>query len=168
MFGGGGLGVKFGGTITENLSIATGVAAGMSFFDSDVTPDTTESVIRVAAPFFSLSFGNDTKRISTTFGYGFKRHTAIPPEGGAPVEFDRDAVVLTLGGDYSFADRWKITGEIISVTTSGYVPIISTIRYFGHSWAIDVGLTYLGIKNTPDATDLSIPILPVFSWVMTF
>jgi hypothetical protein len=168
MFGGGGLGVKFGGTITENLSIAAGVAAGMSFFDSDVTPDTTESVIRVAAPFFSLSFGNDKQRISTTFGYGFKRHTAIPPEGGAPVEFDRDAVVLTLGGDYSFAERWKITGEIISVTTSGYVPIISTIRYFGHSWAIDIGLTYLGIKNTPDATDLSIPILPVLSWVMTF
>lgn len=168
MFGGGGLGLKFGGTITENLSVAAGVAAGMSFFDSDITPDTTESVIRVAAPFFSLSYGNDKQRISTTFGYGFKRHNAIPPERGAPVEFDRDAVVLTLGGDYSFAERWKITGEIISVTTSGYVPIISTIRYFGHSWAIDVGLTYLGIKNTPDATDLSIPILPVLSWVMTF
>lgn len=168
MFGGGGLGIKLGGNITEYLSIAAGVAGGMSFFDNDKTPDTTESIIRVAAPFVALSFGNDNQRISTTFGYGFKRHNAIPPEGGAPVKFDRDAVVLTIGGDYSFAERWKVTGEVISVTTSGYVPIISTIRYFGKTWAIDVGLTYLGIKNTPDATDLSLPIFPVFSWVMTF
>jgi hypothetical protein len=168
MFGGGGLGVKLGGNVTENLSIAAGVAAGMSFVDNDITPDTTESVIRVAAPFVAVSYGNDNQRISTTFGYGFKRHNAIPPEGGAPVEFDRDAVVLTIGGDYSFAERWKITGEVISVTTSGYVPIISTIRYFGKTWALDVGLTYLGIKNTPDATDLSLPLLPVISWVMTF
>lgn len=168
MFGGGGLGVKLGGNITENLSIAAGVAGGMSFVDNDITPDTTESIIRVAAPFVAVSYGNDQQRISTTFGYGFKRHNAIPPEGGSPVEFDRNAVVLTLGGDYSFAERWKVTGEIISVTTSGYVPIISTIRYFGKTWAIDVGLSYLGIKNTPDATDLSFPVLLVISWVMTF
>lgn len=168
MFGGGGLGVKFGGNITDNLSIAAGIAGGMSFVDNDITPDTTESIIRVAAPFVAVSYGNDNQRISTTFGYGFKRHNAIPPEGGSPVEFDRNAVVLTVGGDYLFAERWKVTGEIISVTTSGYVPIISTIRYFGQSWAIDVGLTYVGIKNTPDATDLSLPLLPVISWVMTF
>jgi len=167
IFGGGGIGVKIGGSITTNLSFAGGIAGGMSFVDNDISPDTTESIIKMFSPFLAVSYGNDNNRISSTIGYAFKRHTAIPPEGGLPVEFDRNAVMLTLGGDYSFANRWKITGEVISVTTSGYVPIISTIRYFGNTWAIDVGITYLGIKNTPDATALSIPFLPVLSWVLT-
>jgi WD40 repeat protein len=154
MYGAYSVGIKAGLPVTDRLNIAAGFQWGRSMYDQEATPDVTESIITVAAPYGAISYGDDDSRISATFGYAFKHHDT-PAE-----QFDRQAGILAIGGDFRFAERWKVVAEGFSMRTLGYIPVMATARYFGHTWAFDFGLAYLGIGDGP-----ALKVAPVLSFV---
>jgi WD40 repeat protein len=154
MYGAYGLGVKAGFPVSERLDVAAGLVWGRSVFDRDETPDSVESTITALTPFAAISYGDDDSRFSVTAGYSMKTHRII-----LAGEIERNALVISAGGDYRIANRWKVAAEVLSVESLGYVPVAVTARYFGHTWALDAGLA---------VRDASPPVLPVVSWVMVF
>jgi hypothetical protein len=154
MYGAYSIGVKAGIGITDELDIAAGFQWGRSMYDQESTPDQTESVITVNAPYAAISYGDDDSRISATFGYAWKRHVITTGE------FDRDAGIIAIGGDYRIGNRWKIAVEGLSMKTLGFIPIAVTARYFSHAWALDIGGAFLGIGDAPE-----FPVAPVVSFV---
>lgn len=156
------LGLKVGMPVNDRLNVAAGFQWARSIYDQDITPDSLESSITVSTPYAAVSYGTDDARVSATFGYAFKRHTAV--EVG---EFTKDAMIIGIGADYRFARRWKVALEAVSMESLGYVPIALTARFFGEEYAIDAGLGYLGI-TTGDASAPSIPVAPVVSYVRRF
>lgn len=159
MYGAYSIGVKWGFSPMDRLNIALGYQWGQSIYDEDLTPEQTDSRIRVNVPYGAISYGDDDSRISATFGYAFKRHVTIK------TTFDNDALLLGIGGDYRFANRWKIAAEVLAMQTLDYVPVAITARFFGERYAIDAGLGYLGIP-TPGGKSPSPPIVPVVSYVV--
>lgn len=161
MFGAASIGAKAGLAVDELFDVAIGYQYGVSMYDEERTPDATESVISVHAPWAAISYGNNDSRASLTLGYAMKHHSK--PE----IEFDENAVIAALGGDYRLARHWKVAGEIAFMETLGVVPIVATARYFTNTYAIDAGIGFAGI-TTGDAAAPRYPLLPVVSAVFVF
>lgn len=155
------IGVKWGFSPMDRLNIALGYQWGQSIYDEDLTPEQTDSRIRVNAPYGAISYGDDDSRISATFGYAFKRHVTIK------TTFDNDALLLGIGGDYRFANRWKVAAEVLAMQTLDYIPVALTARFFGERYAIDAGIGYLGI-TTPGGKAPTPSLVPVVSYVVIF
>lgn len=167
-FGAYSIGLKAGLEIAPKLNAAVGYQYGRSMYDKQITPD-PESQISFHAPYAALSYGTDSSRISATFGYIFKHHRTLieDPAGNFFDEFDRQVPILAIGGDYQFANHWKIAGEIATMRTLGAIPIIATARYFSDNYAVDFGVGYVGIGTDPDSRP-AVPLLPVLSGVFVF
>jgi hypothetical protein len=161
MFGAWSIGVKGGMALGEDLNVAAGYQWGRSIYDKEETLDTLESRITVNVPYVALSYGNDDNRLSATFGYAFKRH--VKPD----LEFDQNAMIAAFGGDYRIGRHWKLAGELITMESLGVVPIVGTLRYFSNNYALDFGLSYVGI-TTGDTPPPAIPVVPVVSAVFVF
>lgn len=159
MYGAWSLGLKGGFELLNRLDVVAGFQYGMSMYDRQETKG-IESRIDAATPYGALSYGDDDCRVSITAGYAFKRHRVLESDSVIR-EFRRDAPMIGLGADYRFASRWKVCAEALSMRTLGYIPIATTIRFFGDTWALDVGVGYLGVGA--DAPE--IPVAPVVSWV---
>jgi len=166
MYGAWSLGVKGGVWVVDQLNVGGGFQYAVSFYDKEET-DETESRIAIATPYVTASYGDDDRRVSITGGYAFKKHHRFNEIIDVVEEFDRDAILVGIGGDYRFASRWKVAAEILTMETLGYIPIGVTIRYFGDTWAIDGGLGYVGI-TTGGGEAPSAPVVPVVSWVVVF
>jgi hypothetical protein len=160
MFGAYSIGAKVGLPIGDRLNVALGYQWGSSLYDKQLT-EGTDSKIGFSTPYGSISYGDDDSRISATFGYAFKHH--VTPDA----EFDRNATILALGGDYRFAHNWKIAGEIAGVESLGALPLIATARYFGERYAIDFGAAFLA-KTDKNAKTPSVPLVPILSGVFLF
>ena len=132
-------------------------AAGVQFNYSS----TDSSDITLAAPYLVTSIGDDDSRATLLVGYSLRRHKPVNGDG-----FDRQALVLGVGGDYRIAHNWKIAAEGYLLQDSDYQPIIVTARYFTERFALDIGL---GIN--PQLLEGNIDglgILPVVSGVWVF
>ena len=162
IFGAYSLGVKAGTRLGSSFDIAAGFQWGRSIFDrQNPLADTVRSTITVSVPYAAISYGNDDSRLSVTAGYAFKHH--VKPH----VEFDKNAMIVAIGGDHRIAQHWKVAGELITMETAGVVPIVATARYFTNTFAIDAGLAYVGI-TTGDAKQPAIPVAPVISALFVF
>ncbi|MBC8144505.1 MAG: choice-of-anchor D domain-containing protein, partial [bacterium] len=135
MYGAFGVGIKAGIEVAEHMNIAGGLTWGRSIYDAESTVDTVESTISALTPFIAASYGDDDSRISATIGRAMKTHKII-----LAGEIEKDAMIVSVGGDYRFDNRWKLAAEVISMESLGYIPIAVTARYFGKTWALDVGL----------------------------
>ncbi len=173
-FGAYSLGLKWGTEIGQaapnrpRLNAALGYQIGRSMFDKELTPE-TESQITFHAPYAALSYGTDSARISATFGYIFKNHKTFieDPAGNFIDDYDRKAPMLAIGGDYQFANHWKVAAEVATMKTLGVIPIVATARYFSDNYAIDFGVGYVGL-GTDEESAPAIPLLPVLSGVFRF
>lgn len=159
MYGAYSAGVKAGLPVTEQIDIAAGYQWARSIYDQDLT-ESLESQITVSIPYLALSYGDDDSRFSITTAYAFKEHIT----NGIGGTFDRNALIISGGGDYRVGERWKVAAEFLSMETLGYLPIMATARWFGHSWALDMGLAFVGI-TTGETEAPSIPVAPVISLV---
>jgi WD40 repeat protein len=155
-----GFGIKAGVEIVDRLNVAGGLIVAASSYDREETRGVTESDIMLYSPFAAISYGDDDSRYSVSAGYALKTHNIL-----GVGEIERNALVVSVGGDYRFATRWKIAAEILTMETLGYIPIAVTARYFGHWWALDAGLAFRGITTT-EGVNTSPVVLPVLSWVM--
>lgn len=167
-FGAYSIGAKGGWEIGKDLHVAAGYQVGRSVLDKEATPE-LESSIFFHAPYAAISYGDDSSRISATVGYVFKRHRTFiqDPNGNFFEEYNRDAPVVAIGGDYQFARGWKVAGEAAYMKTLGVLPIIGTVRYFGETYAIDAGVGYVGIA-TEGAEPPAIPVAPILSAIFVF
>lgn len=165
MYGAWSLGLKGGFQLFDRLDVVGGFQYGMSMYDREETKR-IESRIDVSTPYGALSYGDDDSRISITAGYAFKRHRVLGQDGEV-AEFHRDAPLVGIGGDYRFAARWKICAEALSMRTLGYIPIATTVRFFGDTWALDAGVGYLGVTTGTDEP-AAVPLVPVLSWVVVW
>lgn len=159
MYGAYSAGIKAGLPIADQLNIAGGYQWARSIYDQDVT-ESLESQITVSIPYLALSYGNDDSRFTLTGAYAFKEHIT----NGIGGTFDKNAMIISGGGDYRVGKRWKIAAEFLSMETLGYLPIMATARWFGHTWALDMGLAFVGI-TTGEEEAPSIPVAPVISFV---
>lgn len=167
MFGAYSLGLKVGTSFGDRWKIAAGFQWAQSIYDREETSE-FDSRITAPTPYAAVSYGNDDRRVSLTAGYAFKGHRAVVNDATEAIEeFDRHAPIVALGGDWRFADRWKIVAEGIYMKTAGPVPLIATARWFGRTWALDFGGAFLGISSGEGETP-SFPFAPVvsFVWVM--
>jgi len=164
MYGAWSLGVKGGLWLFDEFNVGGGFQYAASVYDREETPE-TESSISIASPYLAVSYGDDDRRVSATFGYAFKHHTRLVTGTTIIDEFDRNASILGIGGDYRFASRWKVAAEVLTMETLGFLPIAATVRYFGDTWAIDAGIGYVGIV-TDGGDSPETPIVPVVSWVV--
>ena len=159
MYGAYSAGIKAGLPLTQRLNIAGGYQWARSIYDQDVT-ESLESQITVSIPYLAVSYGDDDSRFTLTGAYASKQHIT----NGIGGTFDRNALIISGGGDYRVGKRWKIAAEFLSMETLGYLPIMATARWFGHSWALDMGVAVVGI-TTGESEAPSIPVLPVVSFV---
>lgn len=161
------IGTKAGFWVVDQLHVGGGFQYAESMYDLEAT-DQTESHIAMKIPYLAASYGDDRSRVSATFAYSYRTHRTL---AGAPVnaivEYDREARLLGIGGDYQFGPRWKVAAEIITMDELGYIPIAATVRYFSDTWAVDGGLGYVGI-TTADGSAPELPIVPVLSIVAVF
>lgn len=170
MFGAYSIGVKIGLPIDERLNIAAGYQYATSIYDKQETstevnpllPDIPDSKITLHVPYVAISYGDDDSRLSLTAAYALKHHATLF-EG----EFDRNAAVVAVGGDYRIGGRWKLAAEVVAMQTLDVIPIVGTVRYFGDRYAFDFGLGFVGI-TTGDAKAPAIPLVPVLSGVFVF
>jgi len=107
------------------------VGAQVNFSETDL------SSIVLLSPYAVLSLGDDDRRASTTLGYTWRRH--MPKEDTIP-PFDKQALVLGIGGDYRIGHHWKVAAEAFLLQEASYQPLIVTLRYFDKRFAIDGGL----------------------------
>ncbi len=96
---------------------------------------TTQSTIVLAAPFVTLSAGDDDARGTLTLGYSWRRHTPV-----VDIPFSRSAAVVGGGFDYRFAHHWKVVAEGYYIQEADFEPLTLGLRYFGDRWAIDAGV----------------------------
>lgn len=167
MFGAYSLGLKVGTSFGDRWKIAAGFQWAQSVYDREETKE-LDSRITAPTPYMAVSYGDDDRRISLTAGSAAKSHRAVTDDATERIEeFDRNAPIVALGGDWRIGDRWKIVAEGIYMKTVGTAPVIATARWFGRTWALDFGAAYLGI-STGDGEGSSIPLAPVvsFVWIM--
>lgn len=130
---------------------------------------TAESDITVASPYALFSLGNRARRITVGAGYNWKHHRA------GEQEFNRNAYVLTLGGDYTIARGWKVAAETYVIESSGLTPVVVTVRWFNERFAFDGGL-FLDLAGSNDVRGTStlsgeirhLSILPTLSLIWTW
>lgn len=161
MYGVYSVGARWSVSPVPRVHMAFGYQWGRSLYDEESTPGVVDSRITVNVPYAAFSYGDNDSRVSATIAYAFKRH--MTPAG----TFSKDAVMLGLGGDYRFADRWKIAAEALTMQTLGYLPVALTFRFFGHRYAIDAGIGYLGI-TTAGGKAPSPSLVPVVSFVVVW
>jgi hypothetical protein len=161
MFGAASIGAKAGLALGERWDVAVGYQFARSIYDEEITPDETESAITLHAPWGAISYGDDDSRASLTLGYAFKHH--VKPL----IEFDENALIVAAGGDYRFANNWKVAIEAAYMETLGVLPLVATARYFSDTYAIDAGIGFAGL-TIGDASPPSVPVLPVISAVFVF
>jgi hypothetical protein len=166
IFGAWSIGVKLGLQLDSLVHLAVGYQYGTSIYDKAITPE-RESEITLSAPYIVGSYGDDDSRVSLTLGHAFKNHRTFYPPYRNFSEFKRNAWLGALGGDYRFARHWKVAGEVAYMQTAGVLPVIATVRYFSRTWAVDVGVAYVGI-TLEGGTPPVIPVLPVVSAVFVF
>lgn len=94
----------------------------------------SESTIRLAAPYAVVSYGNRANRLSLGLGYSWKRHKQ---DDG--LEYSRNAMIVTLGGDVTLSRGWKLAAETYVIESSGLAPVTMTARWFNERVAIDLG-----------------------------
>ncbi len=152
------IGAKVGVRIDSQWTLAGGYQWGQSVYDQ-LSFEGIESRITFNALYATVGFGNDDSRASLYIGYAFKRHTTI-----AQGTFDADATILAAGYDYRIARRWKLCSEIVFMRTMTFVPLTITARYFGETYALEVGVTVLAIPAS-GASSLSPPLVPMLTWV---
>jgi hypothetical protein len=166
IFGAWSLGVKLGLRLDSLFHLALGYQYGTSIYDKAATEE-RESEITLSAPYIVGSYGDDDSRVSLTLGHAFKSHRTFYPPYRNFSEFKRNAWLGAIGGDYRFARHWKVAGEVAYMQTAGVLPVIATVRYFSRTWAVDVGVAYVGI-TLEGGTPPVIPVLPVVSGVFVF
>ncbi len=127
---------------------------------------TKESNITVTAPYAIFSLGDRERRVSLGAGYSWKNHTS------ADQQFDRNAYVLALGGDYTIARSWKIAAETYMIESSGLAPVAVTARWFNERFAFDGGLAVdlAGATDVRGTSSLSgeirkLSIAPILSFI---
>lgn len=128
---------------------------------------TAESDITVSAPYGILSYGNRARRISIGGGYSWKHHKT-KTDG----EFERNAYIVALGGDFTFARGWKVAAETYVVESSGLAPLAVTVRWFKERFAFDGGLV-MDLAGTNDVRGTStlsgeirkLSIVPMVSFI---
>lgn len=120
---------------------------------------TEESEIFLAAPYATVNYGTLDRSASLTAGYSWRRHS---PSDTSIAPFTKQAILVGAGGDFRFANRWKVAGEIFYIQNSEFQPLALTLRYFGHRFAIDGGIA---VDMTPDETVAVLPVLSVlWTW----
>ncbi|MBS1911748.1 MAG: hypothetical protein JST22_07165 [Bacteroidetes bacterium] len=119
------------------------------------------SSITLAAPYAVASIGDDDQRASIVLGYTWRHHT---PRDGTPA-FDRNAALLAAGGDYRFAEHWKVAAEAYLLESADYQPLVATVRYFGRNFAVDAGLGInMGLNGAGSGTLRAAPVVTA-TWV---
>ncbi len=94
------------------------------------------STIVLLSPYAVASLGDDDSRISLGLGYTWRRHT--PRDSAGP--FTRRAVVGGIGGDIRIGYHWKVASEAYVLEDASIQPLVTTLRYFGEHYAVDVGI----------------------------
>lgn len=132
---------------------------------------TDSSSIALVAPYVVASLGDDDHRASVALAYTVRRHAPV-----AGASFERQALVVTLGGDARIAERWKVAGEAYLIENIGqsiatpmepaiddadFAGAAATVRYFGERFAVDVGAIVGGGRA-------GIGVAPVVSFVWVF
>lgn len=158
------LSIGLKGRVVQEGGVQAGIGAQIALSSG------TESTIRLAAPFAVVSYGDRASRLSAGIGYAWKKHRLS--EG---MEFNRNAVIATLGGDLTIDRGWKLAAEAYYIESSGLAPLTMTARWFNASLAIDFGFMIdLGGGNdirstgplTGEITDLR--IVPLLSAIWRF
>lgn len=119
--------------------------------------ETDRSTIVLFSPYAVASLGDDDRRASVTLGYTWRRHF---PKDDSTAPFNKQALVLGLGGDYRIGHNWKIAAEAFFLQEADYQPIVMTLRYFTHRFAIDAGLGVdLGIHGESSTAPRVAPVI---------
>ncbi len=142
------LGAKYEFYRSDMFRAAAGVQGNLS--------STEESDILSVAPYVTAGWGTIDYSANVTAGYSWRRHTPsdtiVPP-------FERRAALIGIGGDYRFAEHWKIAGEAFLLENSEFQPSALTLRWFNNRFAVDAGVAF---DLTPDD---GLQVLPVVSGV---
>lgn len=167
MFGAYSIGLKVGFSITDNLRIGGGYQWGRSVNDKEETEE-VDSRITVNVPYVAVSYGDDDHRITALGGYVYKRHrTWLDAPFLRIEEYNADAALASIGGDWRISDTWKLTGEAVYMGTIGVAPVMLGARLFGRSWALDFAAVLLVIP-TGEGDLPPIPVAPLVSYVRRF
>lgn len=145
------LGGKYAFHQTDEFRVAGGFQANYS--------STDESDVVSAAPYVTGNYGTIDRAVNVTVGYSWRRHS---PSDTSIAPFTRLAALVGVGGDYRFANRWKVATEIFAIEDSEYQPLAVTLRYFGNRFAIDAGVA---VDLIPEN---GLTPLPVVSGVWTW
>ncbi len=114
----------------DNFRVAAG--AQFNFSRTDL------SSILLAAPYAVASLGDDDQRLTAGISYTWRHHI---PADSMPA-FDKTAIAVGLGGDYRFARHWKAAAETYVIQDASVQPLVLTLRYFDHRFAIDAGVGF--------------------------
>jgi len=152
------LGVKTGFVLSDKLVVGGGYHIGQSTYDQDYS-EPIESRIVFNAFYATAGYGDDDSRLNAYLGYGFKHHMTAY-EG----DFMANATIIGLAYDKRISEHWKICGEAFFMRTMSFVPITVTARYFQKNFALEAGLTVIGIPAS-GAAAASFPIVPMLTWV---
>jgi hypothetical protein len=155
-------GVKTGWVLDSTTIIGFGVQHGLSVYDRVQTSSDIESQISFTALWGTLGIGNDDSRLNLYAGYALKRH-----ETAFTGIFNADATIVGLAYDRRIANSWKICTESLFMRTMPFVPITLTARYFGGSYAIEGGFTFIGIPASGEPA-ASVPLVPMVTLVKRF
>lgn len=160
MYGAYSIGAKVRLVSDSKVDIGIGYQWARSIYDNEITPDSLESSITASTVYSAVSYGDDDRRVSLTGGFALKTHRTF-----GIGTYEKNAVLVGLGGDYRIGRRWKIAAEALYMQTLGFAPVAVTVRFFSNRYAIDAGIGYLGI-TTGDGDAPSLKIAPVISYVV--
>lgn len=152
-------GVKAGVAVTDDVIVGGGYQWGQSTYNQDFSPGIIDSRITFNALWATAGYGSDDHRVNAWIGYAFKRHVT-----GFEGTFNADATIIGLNYDHRIARSWKLCVEGFFMRTMPVVPITATARYFGETYAVEAGITFVGIPAA-GAPASSFPIVPMLSWV---
>ncbi|MCX7930494.1 MAG: hypothetical protein N2663_07225, partial [Chlorobi bacterium] len=145
------LGTRYVHLLSERVGIAIGAIGARSI--GERSSDTT--TITLAAPFIcaTLRFGN--ARLTAGYGYAFKEHLSTSQR------FRADTPVFSLGGDYQFAEQWKLAADIFHLSTVESLPIAVAARYFGERFSLEGGIV-VGVPTASSERFFAVPLLSAF------
>ncbi|MCX8051074.1 MAG: choice-of-anchor D domain-containing protein [Chlorobi bacterium] len=146
-----GLGVRYVHMLGDDVGIAAGVMAGQSI--GERSTDTT--TISVAAPFATATFRLGRARLNVGIGYAFKEHRS------ALQRFRSDATIVAIGGDYQFAERWKIAADVFRFGTVESLPIAVAVRHFWQRLVLEAGVL-VGIPTASSQSMFAAPLVSAF------
>ena len=117
------------------------------------------SSILLLSPYAVASVGDDDQRATLAFGYTWRRHT---PDNEQP--FEKQALVLSGGGDYRIGRHWKVAAEAHLLQGANYQPLGITLRYFTKNFAIDAGAG-IDLGFAGEAREFTIAPIVTATWV---